>query len=187
MASAFSHALVALTLGQAVRNRFIQRPVLWLGAACSIVPDLDVLGMYAGIGYGDLWGHRGLTHSLLFALLLSVTVVTVCFRHEPAKTAAVIGLYLFGCTASHGMLDALTDGGLGVAFFAPFDTSRYFFPVRPVAVSPIGIREFFSDQGLRVLISEATWIGLPCLVAWVGMRVGTQRWMARRSLTDSPR
>jgi hypothetical protein len=32
-------------------------------------------------------------------------------------------------TASHGMLDAMTDGGLGVAFFAPFDNARYFFPM----------------------------------------------------------
>lgn len=187
MASAFSHALVALTLGRAIPSPLVNRPVLWLGVACSIVPDLDVLGLYAGIEYGNQWGHRGLTHSLLFAVLLSVTVVSLYSRGKSAKTAAVIGAYLFCCTASHGMLDALTDGGLGVAFFAPFDVSRYFFSVRPVAVSPIGIREFFSDQGLHVLMSEATWIWLPCFVAWAGFRIVTTRWVARRSLTDHPR
>jgi inner membrane protein len=56
-----------------------------------------------------------------------------------------MGLYFFLSAASHGLLDALTDGGLGVAFFSPFEQTRYFFPVRPVAVSPIGIREFFNE------------------------------------------
>ncbi len=64
-------------------------------------------------------------------------------------------------TASHGMLDAMTDGGLGIAFFAPFDDTRYFFPWRPVLVSPIGIAPFFSRYGLDVLISECVWIWLP--------------------------
>ena len=45
--------------------------------------------------------------------------------------------------ASHGVLDALTDGGPGVAFLAPFDDTRYFFPWRPIRVSPLW-RGFFS-------------------------------------------
>jgi hypothetical protein len=40
--------------------------------------------------------------------------------------------YFFVVTASHGALDAMTDGGLGIAFFAPFDNTRYFFPFRPI-------------------------------------------------------
>jgi inner membrane protein len=55
----------------------------------------------------------------------------------------------------------LTNGGLGVAFFAPFDVTRYFFPVTPIAVSPIGIDAFFSARGLRVMANEALWIWLP--------------------------
>jgi membrane-bound metal-dependent hydrolase YbcI (DUF457 family) len=59
-------------------------------------------------------------------------------------------------TASHGVLDAMTDGGLGIAFFAPFDNTRYFFPFRPVKVSPIGL-SFFSARGLDVIWSELLW------------------------------
>lgn len=33
----------------------------------------------------------------------------------------------------------LTDGGLGVAFFSPFDNKRYFLPWRPIRVSPISV------------------------------------------------
>ncbi len=49
-----------------------------------------------------------------------------------------VWLFLFVATISHGILDALTDGGLGVAFFAPFVNTRYFFPWTPIKVSPIG-------------------------------------------------
>lgn len=66
-------------------------------------------------------------------------------------------------TATHGLLDAMTNGGLGIAFFFPFDNTRYFFDWRPIQVSPIGIRNFFSEWGLRVIISEAVYIGLPGL------------------------
>jgi inner membrane protein len=43
-----------------------------------------------------------------------------------------IALCIAVATASHGILDAFTNGGLGVAFFAPFDKTRYFFPVTPM-------------------------------------------------------
>jgi inner membrane protein len=58
----------------------------------------------------------------------------------------------------------MTTGGLGVAFFSPFSNTRYFFPWRPIAVSPIGAR-FFSPRGFAVLLSEALWVWTPMLVA----------------------
>lgn len=141
--------------------------VLFLGMACSIIPDLDVIGFSFGIRYGDLWGHRGLTHSLFFAGLLSTVLVGLCYRSHSSPEKTWLAVYFFLCTASHGVLDAMTDGGLGVAFFSPFNTSRYFFAVRPVAVSPIGIGEFFTADAFRVLASEVTWIWLPTLGVWI--------------------
>ena len=175
MASAFSHALVALALGRTTPRLFMTRSVVWLGMVCSIVPDVDVISFSFGIRYGNLWGHRGLTHSLFFACLLSMGLVALWYRHEPTRMRAGLWIYFFLCTASHGVLDAMTDGGLGVAFFSPFDTSRYFFTVRPVAVSPIGIGEFFTADAIRVLTSEATWIWLPTLAALLIVRA-LQRW-----------
>ena len=77
--------------------------------------------------------------------------------------ALVIGLV----TASHGLLDAMTNGGLGIAFFAPFDDGRYFLPWRPIEVSPIGAGAFFSEWGLRVIKSELLWVWLPVVGLWV--------------------
>lgn len=171
MASAFSHAFVALALGKAFQHSIMTWPVLLSGAVCSVVPDLDVLGFYFGIQYGDLWGHRGMTHSLLFAGLLSAAVVGMWYRRKTGTGRVGIFVYLFFCTASHGVLDAMTDGGLGVAFFSPFDTRRYFFSARPVAVSPIGISAFFSEDALQVLTSEMIWIWFPTIAGFFIVRV----------------
>jgi inner membrane protein len=58
----------------------------------------------------------------------------------------------------------MTNGGLGVAFFAPFQNDRYFFPWRPIQVSPIGVASFFSEWGLRVVRSELQWVWLPSAI-----------------------
>lgn len=185
MASAFSHAFVAVTLGKIASHQAMTWPVVLTGAVCSIVPDLDVIEFAFGIHYGDLWGHRGLTHSLFFAGLLSAVLVALVYRQESQATKAGIGLYFFLCTASHGVLDAMTDGGLGIAFFSPFDPTRYFFPFRPVAVSPIGIGQFFSLDALRILASEVTWIWAPSIGLLLISHI-LQRLRTMNARTDCP-
>ena len=179
MASAFSHAFMALALGKASNHSVMTGQILFVGIVCSIVPDLDVIGFSFGIRYGDLWGHRGFTHSLFFACLLSAVLVELWYRWQSPSAKVRLFLYFFLCTASHGVLDAMTDGGLGIAFFSPFDTTRYFFAVRPVAVSPIGIGEFFTADAFRVLASEITWIWLPTLGAWFLLRSLQRIWSGR--------
>jgi inner membrane protein len=85
----------------------------------------------------------------------------------PEASAARLWLFLFLATASHGVLDAMTNGGLGVAFFAPFSDARYFFPWRPIVVSPISIRAFFGPRGLQVMWSEIGWIWAPSIVLFL--------------------
>ena len=176
MASTFSHAFVATALGSA----YAQHRMPWyfwvLSIACSILPDADVIGFALGLPYNSLWGHRGLSHSLCFAFILSLCVVSLAFRERVVFSWPWWShvLYFFVVTASHGVLDAMTDGGRGIAFFAPFDTTRYFFPWRPVRVSPISIRAFFSTWGLQILETELVFIWLPttvlCAAAYVFRR-----------------
>ena len=182
MASAFSHAIVALAMGKAFPSKELSWRELSVGALCSVLPDLDVLGFYFGIQYGDMWGHRGMTHSVVFSALLAGMLVGVWYRGKPVVAMTKLFLYFFLCIASHGVLDAMTNGGLGVAFFSPFDTTRYFFPVRPVIVSPIGVSEFFSAQGARILASEALWIWLPSGVAFLVFRVTQRLWSAKSAV-----
>ena len=164
MASAFSHAIVAVSLGGAILPRYSVASVWLLGITCSVVPDLDVIGFWQGIPYEHLLGHRGLTHSLAFAATLSGAVVTIAFRDARWRAMrSRLFLYLFLATASHGFLDAFTYGGLGIAFFAPFDETRYLFPFRPIPAAALSISGFFTHDGLRILASEMIWIWIPAL------------------------
>ena len=70
-------------------------------------------------------------------------------------------VFFFLLAASHGILDAFTNGGLGIALLSPFDPTRYFFAWTPIEVSPIGVKAFFSKWGLAVMKSELQWIWLP--------------------------
>jgi inner membrane protein len=76
----------------------------------------------------------------------------------------MLAVFFFLVTASHGVLDAMTNGGYGIAFFSPFDTTRYFFPWHPLQVSPIGIKGFLSHRGASVLLNEFLWIWVPFIV-----------------------
>jgi inner membrane protein len=183
MPSVFSHAVAALGIGTAFFGRKAPARVLGLGALCAAIPDADVIGFRFGVRYGDMLGHRGLTHSFAFAAALAALAAPLA-RREAEPHLAKLWAYLFLATASHGLLDAMTDGGLGVAFLAPFEKARYFFPFRPIEVSPIGIGRFFSARGLEVMKSEFLWVWLPSL-ALAGIALGVRESM-RRQVSSPP-
>ncbi|MFL6248421.1 MAG: metal-dependent hydrolase [Thermoanaerobaculia bacterium] len=158
MPTIFTHPAVAL-----LKTWWPRLPyrVAIAGAVVTIVPDLDVVAFALGIPYEHPLGHRGFSHSIIFALIVSALVTWALRLDQHRRTAFV---FLFACVMSHAVLDALTNGGLGVAFFAPFHNARYFFPWTPIRVSPIG-GGFFSDRGLATLKSEVRWVWAPCVVA----------------------
>jgi inner membrane protein len=122
-------------------------------AALSFLPDADVIGFGFGIRYQDEWGHRGASHSLVFALAVGISVglLAPLFKRRPVRTGLIAALVV----ATHGLLDTLTDGGLGIALFWPFDLTRYFAPWTPIPVSPIGLG-YLSPYGFYVFVTELT-------------------------------
>ena len=181
MASAFGHLAVAYALGQTIRPEWRSARFWWLTVACCLLPDADVIGLMLGIPYEHVLGHRGLTHSLFFAVIVGVLMPRLAIP-DVALGSRAYGAFavFFACVRmSHPIMDAMTDGGLGIAFFAPFDSHRYFFPWRPITVSPIGITPFFLKWGLGVLWTELLWIGVPVCLWLAGICV--QRRVSRRN------
>ena len=90
-------------------------------------------------------------------------------------------VFLFVAIGSHGVLDALTNGGLGVALLWPASGDRFFAPeaLRVIEVSPIGLTPFLSARGVAVLESELWWIWLPALALGL-ILVGARRARSRR-------
>ncbi len=161
MPTIFTHPLPVVALAAGLGARIIPPRLAVAAVLCSVLPDLDAAGYFLG-QTGGLLAHRGFSHSLVAALLMGCLGFLAAPWLRSRRPVAFLVLAL--ATASHGLLDALTTGGSGVAFFWPFETTRYFLPWRPVLVSPIRPDNFFTERGLRVLLSEACWIWGPCLV-----------------------
>jgi inner membrane protein len=167
MPSIFSHAIFAASVSKAFTPNPLPGSFWVLTAGCAVLPDADVIAFAFDIPYGSMLGHRGFTHSVAFAVLTGVTVGLFASRKPKAPGTGWLILYFTLVTLSHSLLDMLTNGGLGVALFAPVSGERYFLPWRPVEVSPIGMR-FFSARGVEVVVSEIAWIWLPGLFILLG-------------------
>lgn len=174
MPSIITHSLVGIAAGKAFAPKGMPRRFWDLTIICAILPDLDVIFFRFGVEYGHFLGHRGFFHSPFFALLLAISIVLIFYRTERRWWAYLI--YFFLITAANGILDAFTNGGLGVALLSPFSNKRYFFPWRPIVVSPIGARWFFTRWGLRALMSEVIWVWIPAFFVVLVARVGRNYW-----------
>ena len=164
MPTLISHSVAAAALTTAFPRQVVPRRLMITAMICSIAPDIDVIAYLFGVHHGGLMGHRGITHSILFALVVATFAFFVVLPTLARPVSRpLLWTYLFLATASHGLLDAFTDSsGLGIPFFWPFDNTRYFFPVTPIAMSPIG-PYFFSERGFLVLLNEARWVWIPSL------------------------
>ncbi|HEY7194446.1 MAG TPA: metal-dependent hydrolase [Gemmatimonadales bacterium] len=163
MPTPISHAAVGLAIGAwtAPAPRPTTR-VCALAAACAALPDIDVLWS-AGLPESSPFAHRALTHSLAFAVVATILVTSVGFRHDRARLAVTLGLGLL----SHSCLDALTTYSLGIAFFAPFSEQRFRFRWTPLG-RPDGMI-------LRQLAVESVFVLLPAvLLFWLGWRLRRQ-------------
>ncbi|MGD8670567.1 MAG: metal-dependent hydrolase, partial [Desulfobacterales bacterium] len=108
-----------------------------------------------------------------FAAILGLLIACTFYRKEGlfSKQWWKYFLYFFILTASHGILDALTNGGLGIALLSPFTNSRYFFPWTPLEVSPLSIKGFLSQRGLTVFVSEMVWVWIPCFLIVIFLKI----------------
>jgi inner membrane protein len=154
-----THAIVgaaAVEVAPLARRPLILR---FLAVGLAVFPDLDVLGYAAGVSRGSIWSHRGITHSLAAAFVVGPLVALAAGRRCSLRWLP-LALLLSLVTLSHPVLDGLTAGGRGVAYFAPFDAQRYWLPVRVIPGAPIGLA-YFSRRGLHAFTGELLWVWVP--------------------------
>jgi inner membrane protein len=195
MASAPTHIVATSAIAAFFHKPRVPWHLWFFGALLAVAPDLDVLAPRVPVAYRDLVAHRGLSHSLLMAAVVSTLIVLLFYRDGAWPLRAKrVWLFLFLAMASHGLLDALTNGGPGVAFFAPFSAKRYFFPYRPLLVSPLSIQAFLTSRGVAILLNEMRWVWAPSvglaavvltLRAW--LRPPPRRPVARPRPASQPR
>jgi inner membrane protein len=144
--ASLGHIALGVAVARAHQGRFSWKAAVAF-STFSMVPDLDVIAFKFGIPYAAPFGHRGASHSLVFALLMGVAALLLTKSRRTALAMLVV-------VASHPLLDMLTDGGLGCGVLWPFSTERFFWPWTPIPVAPIGTG-MLSARGLYVLAFEA--------------------------------
>jgi inner membrane protein len=187
MASAITHFIVGAALAlPAIESEISNVLPKWAipvsAGLVAVAPDFDTLAMgFFGIPYSSFFGHRGFFHSPFFLLVSSAILAMIITRRQPWRVTARIAAMWGGCAITHPLLDAMTDGGLGVMLLFPISTTRLFFPWRPIHVSPLSIQRFF-DNAAYILRSELPFcvsavaigvLGFLVSGAWHKMKAGT--------------
>jgi len=167
------HSFVGIAAGSYFRSKPYAAGVFLLCVLCSVAPDIDSLGFRLGIPYGHWLGHRGFFHGVFFAAIAAFAASLLMLRYDISRNERLrLFSVFFLCGLLHDILDAMTNGGLGVAFFSPLSDERFFLPFRPIEVSPLSPRRLLSVRGLAVMASEFVWVVLPSLLiaAWAVIR-----------------
>ena len=164
MPTVFTHLAPPIAAALALGSARVPPKMLLVGMLAAVLPDADGLAHLLGAGplYGSWLGHRGFTHTLLFALLMGVAGLWLCRLWKGKPWQGFV--WLLACTLSHPLLDMMTSGGAGIALWAPFSTEREFAPWRPVRVSPLAPSQLLSSRGAAVLLSELQYIWMPLLL-----------------------
>ncbi|MEN6452568.1 MAG: metal-dependent hydrolase [Thermoguttaceae bacterium] len=172
IATLYSHAVVGLGLGRL----YADRPMPWtywgIVTLLPMVPDLDVFSVAA---YGSPLGHRGITHSLLFAGLLGAATAALCYRRFRVRWWSLASL-LLAIIASHGLLDAMTWGGETVPFFWPLGGRYGNWGPLPVSDVGIDLSDLIDSRAIR---AELLWLWLPTIAA-VSIKLLYDRFAQRR-------
>jgi len=166
--SLFGHAAAGIALGAAVADVRTPRTLV-LGTFCALAPDLDWFTAFLRIHPGNFLAHRGITHSLLGAVVLAALMLQLGFRSE--QRTPRLGAYLLLAALSHGLLDACTSGRVGVAFFYPFSTSRWGCYWQPIQDAPLPFWPGLQLPFFGALLSELVWIGLPGFLLVAGIQM----------------
>ena len=116
--------VLGAAVGEAVAGRQSGKKAIAYGALAGLLPDLDVLLAPMHHPTHQLLVHRGVTHSLFFAVALSPLLamgVKKLHRTDPSSGTRW-GVLFFLALLTHSLLDVMTIYGTG--FFEPFSPIR---------------------------------------------------------------
>lgn len=133
-------------------------------AALSALPDLDVFVVAMGVPDAGAGGHRGASHSLFLAGVIGILTALYARRHAwPAVRTAVAATL---AVASHGLLDAIGEGGRGIPLFWPFSAARYMSPWRVLPDAPRGLQLLSRHGLLEVCIELLVFLPMTVFALW---------------------
>lgn len=122
-----THIVLGAAIGEALLGKKIGRKAMLWGALADTIPDFDVFASPCVSNAHQLLIHRGITHSFLFAIVISFLLgylFTKWFRKSDVTQKEWTILFLLGML-THLTIDSFTCYGTG--WFEPFNNYRVSF------------------------------------------------------------
>jgi inner membrane protein len=185
-----THLVLGAAIGEAVLGKKIGRKAMLWGALADTIPDFDVFASCCTTDAQQLMVHRGITHSLLFVILMSPIIgylFTKIFKKTEVSFKQWTLLFFLGMF-THILIDAMTAYGTG--WFEPFSEYR-------VAFNSIFVADVFYTIPflICVLIALIAKNGSPKRVKWnrAGLIISTaylvftliNKWHVHDTMSDS--
>lgn len=122
-----THMAIGALIGDAFAGKTLGKRALLIGAACQSIPDIDFIGSFFLSPTENLLAHRGLTHSFLFGILITIILSRIASRWKRFPDVGIkswigfIGIEVL----VHLLLDSLNAYGVG--WLEPFSNKRFSF------------------------------------------------------------
>jgi inner membrane protein len=166
-----THIALGGCIGELFTDRQFGKKALAWGALAQSIPDIDFVTVLWMGPTEQLIAHRGFTHSILFAILISFFLAVVAERfHRPHNISLKKWILFLGTEIFvHLLIDAFNNYGVG--WFEPFSHTRIsfhaifvadpFFSIAP-GVAFLALVLLRSDHRLRI-----AWSRLGCTVTLI--------------------
>ena len=146
-----THTVLGACVGEALGGKKLGKKAMLIGAIANNIPDIDVVCSFWMKQPDSLLAHRGFTHSILFALLITLAASRVLKnkfindQFSQQEWRLLIGINLF----LHIIIDSLTVYGTG--WFEPFSHFRVAFNMLFIADPFYTISLLVSSIALLIL------------------------------------
>lgn len=122
-----THIVLGACIGDLMAGKQIGKRAMLYGALLQSIPDIDFVASFWLDPVSDLVTHRGITHSLLFAVCVTPLLALVAkkLRHKNDLSYPFWNLFFISEILIHLFLDAFNAYGTG--WFEPFDHVRVSF------------------------------------------------------------
>lgn len=141
----FTQIVLGIATAEVVAGKKLQNKTFLYGAVLGTIPDLDIL---VGKFMSDVEGvaiHRGLSHSLLFFLVLAPLIGFLIAKIEKGKIGFKTAFWMsFWCFTTHVFLDLFTSWGTQILW--PLDTRfalKTIFVIDPLYTIPLLVSLIF--------------------------------------------
>jgi inner membrane protein len=128
-----THIVLGAVIGEAYAGKKIGKRAMLYGALAQSLPDIDFIASFWLSPADNLLAHRGITHSILFALMSAVLLGLLANRwHRKFSLSLKRWIIFFGLEIfTHLFLDAFNTYGVG--WLEPFNHYRISFNILFVA------------------------------------------------------